>query len=68
MRSWAEGDDDLWVGDLDAGTVVPLPSSKSGGLKAVTELRATGSIVTKGVNLAVVVKSAEAALSGHCDG
>ncbi|AHF82214.1 hypothetical protein RLEG3_10430 [Rhizobium leguminosarum bv. trifolii WSM1689] len=63
-----EGDDALWVADLDAGTVVPLPSPKSGGLKAVTDLRATGSIVTKGVNLAVAVKSAEAALSGHYDG
>ncbi|MGO6688134.1 hypothetical protein [Rhizobium leguminosarum] len=63
-----EGDDDLWVADLDAGTVVPLPSPKSGGLKAVTDLRPTGAIVTKGVNLAVVVKSADAALSGHYDG
>ena len=63
-----EGGDDLWVADLDAGTVVPLPSPKSGGLKVVTDLRATGSTVTKGVNLAVVVKSAEAALSGHYDG
>ncbi|MBA5805025.1 hypothetical protein [Rhizobium changzhiense] len=63
-----EGDDDLWIADLDAGTVVPLPSPQSGGLKAVTDLRATGSIVTKGVNLAVVVKSADAALSGHYDG
>ncbi|ASR08116.1 hypothetical protein CHY08_13990 [Rhizobium leguminosarum bv. viciae] len=53
---------------MHAGTVVPLPSPKSGWLKAVTDLRATRSIVTKGVNPAVIVKSAEAALPGHYDG
>ncbi|ANP85432.1 hypothetical protein [Rhizobium leguminosarum] len=63
-----EGQDGLWIADLDNGTVVPLPAPKSGGLKVVTDLRATGTTLTKGVNIAVVVKSAEAALSGHYDG
>ncbi|MBB4526451.1 hypothetical protein ACU8NH_34750 (plasmid) [Rhizobium leguminosarum] len=63
-----EGREELWVADLDNGTVVPLPAPKSGGLKVVTDLRATGTTLTKGVNIAVVVKSAEAALSGHYDG
>jgi len=63
-----EGREELWVADLDNGTVVPLPAPKSGGLKVVTDLRATGTTLTKGANIAVVVKSAEAALSGHYDG
>lgn len=63
-----EGEDGLWVADLTAGTLTPLPVPKSGGLKAVTDLRATGSTVTKGVNIAVTVKSVDAALSGHYDG
>ncbi|RFB94441.1 hypothetical protein B5K08_09620 [Rhizobium leguminosarum bv. trifolii] len=63
-----EGQDGLWVADLDAGTVLPLPVPKAGGLKVVTDLRATGATVTKGVNVAVAVKSAEAAFSGHYDG
>ncbi|NNH61631.1 hypothetical protein HLI01_33520 [Rhizobium laguerreae] len=63
-----DGRDELWIADLDAGTVVPLPDPKTGGLKIVTDLRAIGTTLTKGVNIAVVVKSAEAALSGHYDG
>lgn len=63
-----EGEEGLWVVDLGANTVLPLPTPKSGGLKVVTDLRATGSTVTKGVNVAVTVKSVEAALSGHYDG
>lgn len=63
-----EGEDDLWVADLDNRTVQPLAAPKSGGLQTVADLRASGAVVTKGVNIAVVVKSAEAALSGHYDG
>ena len=63
-----EGQDGLWVVDLDAKTVVPLPPPTSGDLKVVTDLRATGTVLTKGVNMAVVVKSADAAFSGHYDG
>ncbi|WEX86829.1 hypothetical protein PZN02_003161 [Sinorhizobium garamanticum] len=58
----------LWVIDLDARSVVPLDPPNAGGLKAVTDHRASGKIVTKGVDVAVVVKSAEAAFSGHYDG
>ncbi|MBW9116580.1 hypothetical protein JNB88_23390 [Rhizobium cauense] len=63
-----EGEDELWVADLDAKTVHSLPAPKTGSLKVVTDLRATGSTVTKGVDLAVTVKSTEAAFSGHYDG
>ncbi|MBX4912963.1 hypothetical protein [Rhizobium bangladeshense] len=63
-----EGEDDLWVADLDSRTVQSLAAPKSGGLQTVADLRATGAVVTKGVNVAVVVKSTEAALSGHYDG
>ncbi len=63
-----EGEDELWVADLDAKTLKSLGSPKAGALKSVADLRATGSTVTKGVNIAVVVKSAEAAFSGHYEG
>lgn len=63
-----EGEEGLWVVDLDARTVEPLDPPKTGGFKAVTDLRATGTIMTRGVNVAVVVKSSEAVFSGHYDG
>ncbi|KQV68295.1 hypothetical protein [Rhizobium sp. Root1220] len=62
------GETGLWVADLDAGTVKPLDPPKSGGLKAVADLRSTGVTVAKGVNVAVVVKSAKDAFAGHYDG
>lgn len=62
------GEQGLWVVDLDARSVVPLDPPKAGGLKTVTDLRASGTIVTKDVDMAVVVRSAEAAFSGHYDG
>ncbi len=62
------GEDGLWVADLGAGTVQPLDAPKAGTLKAVTDLRTGGTVITKGVNLAVVVKSAEQVFSGHYDG
>ncbi|WP_077965259.1 hypothetical protein [Ensifer adhaerens] len=62
------GEEGLWVADLDARSVVPLDPPQTGALKTVTDLRASGAIVTKGVNVAVVVKSAAAASSGHYDG
>ena len=58
------GEEGLWVADLHAGTVKPLNPPK-GDLKTVTDLRRGGATVTKGVNIAVTVKSAEAAFSGH---
>lgn len=59
-----EGETGLWIADLDAGTVAPLTPS-SGDLKTVSDLRAGGSVITKGVDFAVTVKSAETAASGH---
>jgi cell division ATPase FtsA len=60
------GDAGLWIVDLGAGTVSPLASS-SGELKTVSDLRAGGAVITKGVDFAVVVKSAQAAASGQYD-
>jgi hypothetical protein len=62
------GETDLWVVDFDAGTVKPLSAPKAGSLKVVTDLGAAGTTVTKGVNVAVVVKSADEVFSGHYDG
>lgn len=63
-----EGETNLWVVDLNALTVEALELPKSGGLKAVADLRAKGVNVIKGADVAVVVKSAEAASSGHYEG
>ena len=62
------GEEGLWIADLDAGTVAPLDPPKSGGLKTINDLRANGATVTKGADVAVVVKSVEAAFGGHFDG
>lgn len=64
-----EGDNGLWTVDLDALSVQPLAApTTAGGLKTVVDIRATGAVVTKGVNVAVLVKSAVAAASGQYDG
>lgn len=59
------GEDGLWVADLDAGTIVALSTPASGDLKTIADLRPSGTVITKGIDMAVVVKSAEAAASGH---
>lgn len=61
------GEKGLWVADLDAGTVAPLAAPGSGDLKTVTDLRAGGSTIIKGVDFAVTVTSTQAAASGHYD-
>ncbi|MDL2406560.1 hypothetical protein PY650_12985 [Rhizobium calliandrae] len=63
-----EGEEGLWVVDLGARSVAPLHPPKAGTLKAVADLRAGGAFITKGVNLAVTVKAADSAFSGHLDG
>lgn len=48
-----EGDNGLWVADLDAGTVTQIGVPASGPLKAGDDLRKAGATVTAGVNFAV---------------
>lgn len=62
------GEDGLWVVDLDAGTVTPLAQPTSGELKTVADLRAAGTSVIKGVNVAITVKATSSAAAGHMDG
>jgi hypothetical protein len=62
------GEKGLWVADLDAGTIVPLADPTVGNLKTVNDLRANGTSVIKGVDVAISVKTAAAAASGHLDG
>jgi len=62
------GEKGLWVADLDKGTVVQLTTHLTGTLKPVVDLRASGAVITKGVDVAVLVKSADKAFSGHLDG
>jgi hypothetical protein len=63
-----KGEEGLWVVDLGAGTVTPLHPPRAGTLKAVVDLRASGASIIKGVDLAVTVKAADSAFSGHFDG
>ncbi|MBM7048340.1 MULTISPECIES: hypothetical protein [Rhizobium] len=62
------GEEGLWVVDLDAGTAAPLKSPIASTLHPVVTLRAAGAAVIKGVDVAVSVKSAKTAFSGHFDG
>lgn len=48
-----EGEDALWVADLDAGTVTQISAPVSGPLKAGDDLRKAGATITAGVNFAV---------------
>jgi hypothetical protein len=56
------------VADLGRGTVTPLSVPKAGALAEAAALAAKGSVITKGVNLAVAVKSADTVAAGHYDG
>ena len=54
-----EGEDGLWVADLDAGTVTQIA--------APDDLRKAGASVVKGVNLAALASSADAVSGGFMD-
>jgi hypothetical protein len=62
------GENELWVADLDAGTVTKIPEPTVGALQAANDLRNKGATVTKGVNLAVLATSAVAVAGGYMDG
>lgn len=62
-----QGEEGLWVADLDAGTVSALPAPSTGALKAADDLRKAGAVITKGVNLAALATSADAASGGYMD-
>jgi len=62
-----EGDDGLWVADLDAGTVTQIAAPTTGALKAADDLRKAGASVVKGVNLAALASSADAVFGGFMD-
>jgi hypothetical protein len=59
------GDVNLWIADLDAGTVKQL--SPVGELAKIAELRKAGASVVKKVDFAVAVSTAKAAFSGHVE-
>lgn len=62
-----EGEDGLWVADLDAGTVSKVAGAATGQLKVVDQMRKSGLTITQGVNLAAVGKSADAVSGGFLD-
>jgi hypothetical protein len=62
-----QGEEGLWVADLDAGTVAALPVPSTGALKTADDLRKAGATITKGVNLAALATSIDAASGGYMD-
>ncbi|WP_105428153.1 MULTISPECIES: hypothetical protein [Neorhizobium] len=62
------GDDQLYLADIDAGTVLPMQPPVSGPLAAANALRNAGGTIIKDVNLAVAVSSSGQAFSGVFDG
>lgn len=61
------GENGLWVVDLDAGTVATLATPTTGALKDADDLRKAGATVIKGVNLAALATSLDAASGGYMD-
>lgn len=62
-----EGEDGLWIADLDAGTIAPVAAPASGDLKAANDLRKGGAVIVKGVNLAALAKSTDSVSGGFLD-
>ncbi len=63
-----EGEDGLWVADLDAGTVSKIAKPTQGELASADKLRSAGTAIVKGVNLAVTAQSSASAAGGFMDG
>jgi hypothetical protein len=61
------GQDDLWIADLQAGTVKRL-DGVTGDLAQAAGLRKAGGTVVKNVDFAVGVSSAKEVFAGHFDG
>lgn len=62
------GEKDLYVADLDAGTVTPLATPTNGLLQTVVDLRSAGATVIKGLDVGISVTSVEDAAHGRFDG
>ncbi|MCY1370782.1 hypothetical protein D9M69_578880 [compost metagenome] len=63
-----EGDDGLWLADLEAGTVTRIVDPLTGALASANEHRNAGATVVKGVNFAVRANSAGSVSGGFMDG
>jgi hypothetical protein len=61
------GDTQLYLADIDAGTVTPLSPPAGSDLGVADQLRNGGAVIVSGVNLAVAVGSAGDAGSGKFD-
>jgi hypothetical protein len=62
------GEDGLYLADLDAGTISKIPAPTKGALASADQLRASGVVITKGVNLAVTAQSTASVSGGFMDG
>ena len=62
------GEDGLYLADLDAGTISKIPAPTQGALASADQLRASGVVITKGVNLAVTAQSTASVSGGFMDG
>ena len=61
------GEENLWLVDLDAGTVTQTRTPAAGALGDANKLRQSGVAVVKGVDFAVAVNSASSVASGFMD-
>jgi hypothetical protein len=61
------GSDAVWLADIDNGTIRPINPAPSPQLDTVNQIRAAGGTLTKDVNLAIAVESADSAFSGLFD-
>ncbi|OLP61643.1 hypothetical protein BJF93_08545 [Xaviernesmea oryzae] len=62
-----EGSSDIWVADLEGGTVSKI-EDPSGKLAEINTLATGGITVIKGVKLAISVPSSDKVFSGHFEG
>jgi hypothetical protein len=59
-----EGEQDLWVADLGAGTITKIATAPTGKLKVIDDMRKAGATITQGINLAATAKTVDGGSSG----
>lgn len=62
------GHKDLWLADLEAGTVTKVPTPADGPLAQADQHRSGGAPLIKDVDLAVAISSGSEIAAGFMDG
>lgn len=53
------GESELWLADIELGTIAPLETPEGGTLAFANELRKAGTTLTKGVDFAIMINSGD---------